>query len=120
VAKLARRIAATTPPVRFATSRPLRGTGDTAVVLLTLSLPGWELELSGVAAQAAAGLAAGPAGTPLLTRTGRYGSFWWIELSGDGEQLVLLGSQLRLWATGAGNGPAAALTPPLAMAGSGG
>ena len=122
VADLARRIAQETPPVGFATSRPLRGTGEAAVAVLTLSLPGWELELSGIAAgaaQAAEALAASTVGIPRLTGTGRYGSFWWIELSGDREPLVLLGSQLRLWATGAGDGSGGALTPPLVMAGSG-
>src|SRR3954454_9018209 len=75
VADLARRIAVTAPPVGFATSRPLRGTGDGAVVVLTLSLPGWELELSGIAAQAAGTAEMLAAGTPAmarLTRTGRY------------------------------------------------
>jgi hypothetical protein len=120
LAKLARSVAATAPLVRFATSRPLRGSGEAAVAVLTLSLPGWELELSGVAAAAGmtAELAAGTAGSPRLTRTGRYGAFWWIELSADGDQLVLLGSQLRLWATGEGDGPAGAHTPPLAVVGS--
>jgi hypothetical protein len=122
VAGLARRIAQATPPVGFATSRPLRGTGEGAVVVLTLSLPGWELELSGIAAgaaEAAEELTASTVGIACLTRTGRYGSFWWIELSGDREPLVLLGSKLRLWATGAGGGSGGALTPPLVMAGSG-
>jgi hypothetical protein len=122
VAGLARRIAQATPPVGFATSRPLRGIGEAAVVVLTLSLPGWELELSGIAAgaaEAAEELTASTVGIACLTRTGRYGSFWWIELSGDREPLVLLGSKLRLWATGAGGGSGGALTPPLVMAGSG-
>jgi hypothetical protein len=122
LAELARRIAQAAPPVGFATSRPLRGTGEGAVVVLTLSLAGWELELSGIAAgaaRAAETLVASTPAIPRLTSTGRYGSFWWIELSGDPEPLVLLGSQLRLWATGAGDGSGGALTPPLVMAGSG-
>lgn len=119
LAELARQIAGAAPPVAFATSRPLRGTGDGAVVVLTLSLPGWELELSGIAAGAAQTLTAGTAAVARLTRTGRYGSFWWIELSGDREPLVLLGSQLRLRATGAGDGAGGAVTPPLVMAGGG-
>ena len=122
LAKLARRIAEAAPPVGFATSRPLRGSGDGAVVVLTLSLPGWELELAGIAAGAAGAaqkLAGSTSAIPRLTRTGRYGSFWWIELSGDRDPLVLLGSQLRLWATGAGDGTGEVLTPPLVMAGSG-
>jgi hypothetical protein len=120
LARLARRIAAAAPPVRVATSRPLRGTGDSAVAVLTLALPGWELELSGVAAGAATELASGAAASPHLTRTGRYGSFWWIEISDRSTSglLVLLGSQLRLSATGEGEGPGSSLTPPLELAGS--
>ncbi len=123
LAEQARRIAATAPPVQVTTSRPLRGTGDGTVVALTLALPGWELELSGVAAGAAAELAAGPACAPHLTRTGRYGSFWWIEVSDrgtPGEPLVLLGSQLRLWATGDGTGSDVPQIPPLALSAAGG
>ncbi len=123
LAEQARRIAATVPPVRVATSRPLRGTGAGAVVVLTLALPGWELELSGVAAGAAAGLVAGALDAPVLTRTGRYGLFWWIEVSvrdRPGEPLVLLGSQLRLSATGDGRGGTLPQIPPLALVAAGG
>ena len=115
LAKLARRVAAARPPVLAATSRPLRGLGDAAVATLTLTLPGWELELVGVAANAAGGVSDVSAEVPRLTRTGRYGAFWWIEVSGEGEFLVLLGSQLRIYATGGGSPAASA--PPLELAG---
>ena len=114
LAKLARRIAATAPPVGFATSRPLRGTGDAAVVVLTLSLPGWELELAGIAAGAAGaaeGIAAGTAGTPRLTRTGRYGAFWWIELSGTASCSCCSVRSYGCRASGAGDGPSVDLHP---------
>ena len=113
LAALARRVAAPAPPVLVATSRPLRGEAAAAVVALSLVVPGWELELSGVAAAAAAGLAAAAGDAVRLTRTGRYGSFWWIELSSYGDALVLLGSQLRLSATGDGPGGADRRTPPV-------
>lgn len=111
----ARQVAAIAPPVLAATSQPLRGRAEAEVVTLTLSLPGWELQLSGVAAAAAAEVAASPAGRR-LTRTGRYGAFWWIEIEGtlDGDALtVLLGSALRLFPNSEGSGFAAPLTPEL-------
>jgi hypothetical protein len=113
----ARQVAAFGPPVLSATSHPLRGRAQAAVVTLTVSLPGWQLQLSGVAAAAAADVAASPAGRR-LTRTGRYGVFWWIEiegaLEGDGVT-VLLGSALRLYPAGDGSGWAAPLTPELGL-----
>jgi hypothetical protein len=115
--KLARQVAATAPRVLAATSRPLRGHAQAAVVTLALTLPGWELQLSGVAAGAAADLAASPA-QRRLTRTGRYGVFWWIEIEGAGEGdalTVLLGSQLRLFPSGDGTGFAAPQRPELGL-----
>jgi hypothetical protein len=111
----ARQVAAIAPPVLAAASQPLRGRAQAAVVTLTLTLPGWELQLSGVAAAAAADVAASPAGRR-LTRTGRYGVFWWIEIEGaiEGDAVtVLLGSALRLFPTGDGSGWAAAQMPEL-------
>jgi hypothetical protein len=102
LARLARVVAAGAPPVLAATSRPLRGQAHAAVATLSLSLPGWELRLSGVAAAAATDLVASPTGRR-LTRTGRYGVFWWIEVTGpfEGDGVtVLLGSALRLFPTG--------------------
>lgn len=113
--KLARQVAASAPAVLSATSQPLRGQAQAAVVTLTLSLPGWQLQLSGVAAAAAAEVAASPAGRR-LARTGRYGAFWWIEIESplEGDALtVLLGSALRLFPTGDGSGLTAPLTPEL-------
>jgi hypothetical protein len=115
--KLACRVAATAPPVLAATSHPLRGQDQAAVVTLTLSLPGWELHLSGVAAAAAANLAdLRESAERRLTRTGRYGVFWWIEIESveQGDAVtVLLGSQLRLFPTGEGSGFTAPQTPQL-------
>lgn len=111
----ARRVAAVAPPVLAAAALPLRGRDQAAVVTLTVALPGWVLQLSGVAAAAAADVVASPTGRR-LTRTGRYGVFWWIELEGalEGDAVtVLLGSALRLFPAGDGSGWAAADTPEL-------
>ena len=99
------------PPVLVATSRPLRGEAAAAVVALAGSSRTWNSRFSGVAAAAAAGLAAAAGDAVRLTRTGGSGSFWWIELSSYGDALVLLGSQLRLSATGDGPGGADRRTP---------
>jgi hypothetical protein len=115
VGRLARQLAAMAPPVLAATSRPLRGQAQAAVVTLALSLPGWELQLAGVAAGAAAHLTSSPVERRLI-RTGRYGAFWWIEIGSAAQDegvTVLLGSQLRLFATGDGTGFAAPLRPEL-------
>jgi hypothetical protein len=114
-----RRLAAGVPPVLRATSEPLRGEAEGAVVTLVLSLPGWELTLSGVAAGAAAQLDSAGGSALRLIRTGRYGCFWWIELLDDTaetareEPLVLLGSQLQLSSGGDGGGLIAPQPPAL-------
>ena len=117
--RLAREVAAAAPAVLAATSHPLRGQAQAAVVTLELTLPGWELQLSGVAAGAAAQLnevTQSPAARR-LTRTGRYGVFWWIEIEGaEGDALtVLLGSQLRLFPAGDGTGFTAPQAPELIL-----
>ncbi len=115
LAEQASRLAAAAPPVLAATSHPLRGQVQAAVVTLAISLPGWELQLSAVAAAAAGEVAGSPAGRR-LTRTGRYGAFWWIEIEGPLEgdaPTVLLGAALRLFPSGDGADFAAAPAPAL-------
>ena len=90
---LVREVAAAGAPLTAAMTYPLRGTGPAAVVTLALGLAGWDLELGGVSAEAADRLLLTPTSAWRLTRSGRYGIFWWIELSGGGEPMVLLGSQ---------------------------
>ncbi|HEX4432036.1 MAG TPA: hypothetical protein VHZ96_22390 [Frankiaceae bacterium] len=117
VTQLAREVAAAAPQVLSMTSHPLRGQAQAAVVTLTLTLPGWELQLSGVAAGAAADLSASP-GHRRLSRTGRYGAFWWIEIEGTdvgGSLDVLLGSQLKLFPSGDGTGLRAPQQPELGL-----
>ena len=85
------------------------------MVTLAISLPGWELRLSGVAAAAAGEVAGSPKGRR-LAGTGRYGAFWWIELEGPLEgdaPTVLLGAALRLFPSGDGAGFAATPVPVL-------
>ena len=113
---LVREVAGARPPLSMAMTYPLRGAGPAAVVTLSLALPGWELELGGVSAEAADRLLLAPTGGSHLMASGRYGIFWWIELSGTGEPMVLLGSTLRLFPTGGGGGAAVPFEPAPAMA----
>jgi hypothetical protein len=112
---LIREVAAAALAVRTAMTYPLRGNGPAAVVTLALTLAGWELELGGVSAEAADRVLLASTGAMHLTRSGRYGIFWWIELSGD-EAMVLLGSTLRLSATGGGSSDAVPFEPVPALA----
>ena len=69
--------------------------------IVRMRRPGWQLLMAGVASGPRADLEhAARRGRLRLDAVGRYGKFWWIEVSTDsaarGEKVVLLGSHLQL------------------------
>jgi hypothetical protein len=85
-------------------SRPAARAG-----IVSLTVPGWEVLLAGVAPVPRSALAdAAGRGRLRLDSAGRYGRFWWIQAAedspGHGEKVVLLGSHLHLSPGSAGHG----------------
>jgi hypothetical protein len=84
---------------------------------LSLTLPGWTVGLAEIATgprDALVSLARRPCH---LTRAGRYGPFWWVEVAGDAEpakaRTMVLGSRVQLdrRAGGSDHPSPAGLTP---------
>ena len=77
----------------LAAARPVIVSGDAAWMsrVVSLQLPGHQLSLGGVAPLTAwdvLALTYCPT-PPVLTRAGRYGKFWWVEIQGEWKQVVL-------------------------------
>jgi hypothetical protein len=109
-----RRLAAARVPVFGAAETAADATARTARTagIVRLRLQGWQLLLAGVASGPRADLEhAGRRGRLRLGAAGRYGRLWWIEVVSDGaaagENVVLLGSRVRLTPAGGGHDPAA-------------
>lgn len=86
------------------------------VGIVRMRRPGWQLLMAGVASGPRADLErAARHGRLRLDAAGRYGKFWWIEVSADsaahGEKVVLLGSHLQLIPAGGSHGWAEAPRP---------
>jgi hypothetical protein len=103
-----RRLAFTQTPVLAASAAgwPPGTAGPAGVVSLTL--PGWQVLLAGVAQGPRIALLSQAA--LHLDAAGRYGRFWWLQVQagrgqGPDQKIVLLGSQLRLVPGGYGRGP---------------
>jgi hypothetical protein len=117
-----RRLTAARVPVFWVTESAASQVADMTAGIVRMRRPGWQLRMAGVAPGPRVDLEhAARHGRLRLDAAGRYGKFWWIEVSPDsavrGEKVVLLGSHLQLIAAGGGHGGAAAPRPvgPLAL-----
>ena len=117
LAAMLRRLTAARVPVFWVTESAANQAADMTVGIVRMRRPGWQLLIAGVASGPRADLehAAGQ-GRLRLDAAGRYGKFWWIEVSTDsaarGTKVVLLGSHLQLIPRGGGHGWAAAPIRP--------
>ena len=111
-----RRLTAAKVPVFWVTESAANQVADMAAGIVRLRRPDWQLRMAGVASGPRAELErVARHGRLRLDAVGRYGKFWWIEVSTDGpahgEKVVLLGSHLQLIPAGGGIGWAAAPRP---------
>jgi hypothetical protein len=111
-----RRLTATRVPVFWVTESEVNQVADMTTGIVRMRRPGWQLLIAGVASGPRADLEhAARHGRLRLDAAGRYGKFWWIEVSTDsavrGAKVVLLGSHLQLIPRGGGHGWAAAPRP---------
>jgi hypothetical protein len=111
-----RRLTAARSPVFWVTENPADQVADTTAGIVRMRRPGWQLLIAGVASGPRADLEhAARQGRLRLDAAGRYGKFWWLEITTDsaarGEKVVLLGSHLQLIPASGGHGWAAPPRP---------
>jgi hypothetical protein len=116
LAAMLRRLTAAGAPVFWVTESAAIQVADLAAGIVRMRRPGWQLLLAGVASGPRADLErVARQGRLRLGAAGRYGKFWWIEITADsvarGEKIILLGSHLQLIPASGGHGWTAAPQP---------
>jgi hypothetical protein len=96
-----RRLTAARVPVFWVMESAASQVADMTAGIVRMRRPGWQLLLAGVASGPRMDLEhAVRQGRLRLAAAGRYGKFWWIEITTDSatrsEKVVLLGSHLQL------------------------
>jgi hypothetical protein len=110
------RLTAARVPVFWVTESAASPLAGMTAGIVRMRRPGWRLLMAGVASGPRADLErAARRGRLRLDAAGRYGKFWWIEITADssarGEKVVLLGSHLQLIPARGGHGWAPAPRP---------
>jgi hypothetical protein len=111
-----RRLTAARVPAFWVTESAANQVADMTAGIVRMRRPGWQLLLAGVASGPRTDLEhAARQGRLRLVAAGRYGKFWWIEITAGsatrGEKVVLLGSHLQLIPANGGHDGAAAPRP---------
>jgi EmrB/QacA subfamily drug resistance transporter len=86
---------------------PVSSAARSALGHVTLGLPGCDVALAGVAPAVSSSVISMAARPCHISATGRYGRFWWLELtsdSSDPKRLTMLGSAVRVLPAGGGEG----------------
>jgi hypothetical protein len=86
---------------------PISGLATSGAGIIRVTMPGWAITVTDVAADAQAALTATVEQHPCyLADAGRYGRFWWVAMGcdrmGDLHRTVILGSRLLLTRIGDG------------------
>jgi EmrB/QacA subfamily drug resistance transporter len=86
---------------------PVSAASKSALGIVTLGMPGWDVALAGVAGTASSSVLALATRPCHISTVGRYGRFWWLELTADGtdpRRVTMLGSAVRVRPAGGGEG----------------
>jgi hypothetical protein len=111
-----RRLTAARVSVFWVTETAANQVADMTAGIVRMRRPGWQLLLAGVASGPRRDLErAARQGRLRLDAAGRYGKFWWIQITAGsatrGKKVVLLGSHLQLIPANGGDDWAAAPRP---------
>ena len=88
---------------------PVSATSKSALGIVTLGMPGYDVALAGVAETTSSTVVSLAARPCHISAVGRYGRFWWLELMSDGDdprRVTMLGSAVRVRPAGGGEGGA--------------
>jgi EmrB/QacA subfamily drug resistance transporter len=87
---------------------PVSSASRSTIGTLTLGLPGSDVALADVAETVLSSVTSLAARPCHISATGRYGRFWWLELTSDGidpKRVTVLGSTVRVLPAGGGGDP---------------